>query len=239
MVFECIDAFEKIRAEHILVKWNSPSLLLKFPIMKRLAGALLLISVLAGCKSVLQRTVKTPPVSSKAPIVGYGTDLGKVIFYVEKYLPFEDVPSNIVEIRGMTTTWYDSSNVAQISYTIWFSDTGYVAKDPDSTRLYVALECDDTLSPACEAYRNALIAAGYEERDPDTTFRMKLLFGTTSPGDKRFHQYTLPQDAVDLMDRCLLKGGLYELIQISIDNTTISDTLYIDSLVQAITVGIR
>ncbi len=206
--------------------------------MKRLiVGAGILFSLLA-CKGILEFTVKTPPTDVKAPIVGYGTPVGKVTFYIEKYLPFEDVPSNIVEIRDMKTYWKDSSNVAQISYTVWFSDTGYVAKDPDSVRLYASLDCTADAA-TCAAYESILQTAGYETQDPDTTFRMKLLFGTTQPGALKSYQYTLPSEAVELMDRCLVKGGIYQLIQISIDNPSFTDTLYLKDLYQEITVGIR
>ncbi len=191
-----------------------------------------------GCKSLLEVTVKTPPADLKAPIVGYGTPIGKVTFYVEKYLPFEDVPSNIIEIRGMKTYWKDSSIISTISYTVWFSDTGYVAKDPDSVKLYASFDC--TADPTtCATYEGLLESAGYTLNDPDTTFRMKLLSGTTQPGTLKSYEYELPQTAVDLMDRCLVKGGLYQLIQVSIDVPSTTDTLYIKDLYQEITIGIR
>ncbi len=192
-----------------------------------------------GCKSLLEVTVKTTPVNAKAPVVGYGTQVGKVILYVEKYLPFEDVPSNIVEIRGMKTYWKDSSNVSVISYTIWFSDTGYVAKDPDSVKLYATLQCTADAA-TCAAYENVLRAAGYNLEDPDTTFRKKLIFGTTQPGKLNSYEYQLPQEAVDVMDNALVKGGVYQLIQISLDSTLIpTDTLYLKDLYQEITIGVR
>ena len=192
-----------------------------------------------GCKSLLQTTITTTPIDVKTPIIGFGSDsIGKVVFYVEKYLPFEDVPANIVEIRGMTSYWKDSSGVSEISYTIWFSDTGNVAKDADSVKLYASLDCTAN-AIVCSTYVSLLESAGYTLEDPDTSFRMKLLSGTTQPGTLKSYEYDLPQDAVDLMDRCLVKGGLYQLIQVSIDVPSTTDTLYIKDLYQEITIGIR
>ncbi len=207
--------------------------------MRRILLAIGITLAAFGCKSLLEVTVKTTPVNAKAPVVGYGTQVGKVILYVEKYLPFEDVPSNIVEIRDMKTYWKDSSATSSISYTIWFSDTGYVAKDPDSVKLYASLECTADAA-TCAAYENILQAAGYNLEDPDTTFRQKLIFGTTQPGRLTSHEYQLPQEAVDVMDRALVKGGVYQLIQISLDSTLIpTDTLYLKDLYQEITIGVR
>ena len=207
--------------------------------MRRILIVAGIVLAVFGCKSLLEITVKTTPVDAEAPVVGYGSSIGKVTFYIEKYLPFEDVPSNIIEIRGMKTYWKDSSNVSVISYTIWFSDTGYVAKDPDSVKLYASLDCTaDTFT--CATYENLIKAAGYSLEDPDTTFREKLLSGETQPGKLVPHEYTLPEKAVELMDRCLVKGGIYQLVQISLDSTNVpTDTLYLKELYQEITIGIR
>ncbi len=201
-------------------------------------GFIVLAIVLVGCetaKQIVEVEVTTPKQNFNMPVVGYGTPVGKVNFFVERYLPFVDPPSDFLEIRGIQSIWYDSSG-SDIDYRIWFSIQGEV--DTNQTGYYASLECTaDSLT--CVLYEQLLSSFGYTIKQPDTTFRKVLIQGRTTAGVKNYNEYSLTGDAVALMDSAIRNGGFFLLIQVSMNDPNFTDTLYIYDFYQRVRVGLR
>ena len=189
---------------------------------------------LAGC-SFFKVDITTDPARFNIPILGYTTPIGTLTVYAEKYLPLNDVPEekSLVKFKEIRASWEDSANL-EVDYEIWFSTRGQVAKDPDSTKLYLELKCDPSMSAQCATYYNMARANGYSADTVDLSFRKLLLRGRTTGGKVNAYERYLGDDAVALMDSVVEQRGMFVLVKSTLLVPGFTDTVRIRNFVMHI-----
>lgn len=200
--------------------------------MRRIAVVFLL---LLGACSLFTVSVETDPTRFNIPILGYTTPIGTLTVYAEKYVPLNDVPEgkSLVKFKEIRVSWEDSANL-EVDYEIWFSTKGEVAKDPDSTKLYLEIKCNEGMEAQCNTYYDLARANGYSGDTVDMTFRKLLLRGRTTGGKvNTYHEY-LGNDAVALMDSVVEQRGMFVLIKSTLLVPGYTDTVRIRNFVMHI-----
>ncbi len=179
--------------------------------------------------------VRTDPTRFNIPVLGYTTPIGTLTVYAEKYVPLNDVPEgkSLVEFKEIRVSWEDSANL-EVDYEVWFSTQGQVAKDPDSTKLYLEIKCDPDMSAQCATYYSLARANGYSEDTVDMSFRKLLLRGKTTGGKVNAYEEYLGNEAVALMDSVVEQRGMFILVKSTLVVPGFTDTVRIRNFVMHI-----
>ncbi len=179
--------------------------------------------------------IQTDPTRFNIPILGYTTPVGTLTVYAEKYVPLNDVPEgkSLVKFKEIRVSWEDSANL-DVDYEVWFSVRGQVAKDPDSTKLYLEIKCNPGMSAECSTYYNLARANGYSGDTVDMSFRELLLRGKTTGGKVNAYQEYLGNEAVALMDSVVEQRGMFVLIKSTLVVPGFTDTVRIRNFVMHI-----
>ena len=179
--------------------------------------------------------VTTDPSRFNIPILGSSMPIGTLTVYAEKYLPLNDVPEgkSLVKFKEIRVSWEDSANL-DADYEIWFSTRGQVAKDPDSTKLYLEIKCNPSMSSQCDTYYDFARANGYSADTADMSFRRLLLKGRTVAGKVNAYEKYLGDDAVALMDSVVEQRGMFVLVKSTLLVPGYTDTVRIRNFVMHI-----